>query len=183
MQAASSSSSRAPLSFDLNAMLYKAKVDANGDATTQAYLEKILKDQTFQDDPHQYFRDWYGRKMGPDEYNVSIDVVFRFLCTNFPIPLNAESGTKEKKTSGVSTTQVTSFDLNARLQEAKTYAKDNNAIYEYIKEILEDDNFKIDPQQYVKEWLELIDQDGSGYRAPEHPALAFFIGRFYPGKL
>lgn len=73
--------------------------------------------------------------------------------------------------------QSLSFDLGEMLIKARTYTTNDDRLFDYIKDILNDRKFQANPKGYLAEWRERRGYTEE-YRVPEDAARTFFDKNF-----
>jgi hypothetical protein len=69
--------------FDLQGMLKKAAAYAGSNEDLLEYINDILNDKTFQDNPRAYLNAWRERRCPTDQYKRPEDQARKFFDVNF----------------------------------------------------------------------------------------------------
>jgi hypothetical protein len=75
------------------------------------------------------------------------------------------------------TTNTLSFDLEDMRAKAKKFAKNDQKLFDYINNKLNDVNFQNDPKGYMKQW-DIRRGHTEEFRCPEDQARNFFDKNF-----
>ncbi len=78
------------------------------------------------------------------------------------------------------TPQLLSFNLDDMLQKAKKYSGEDTQLLDYIKDILNDSQFQMNPKGYLTNWNKkrTNQEDRDVFKYPEDTARLFFNENF-----